>query len=316
MTLHHAYLSVKQSAVRLKPNRRLAWFAGALSLGLSLVSLPAWAGDPFRTTNPHAIGDATEAAFNAMFREGDYVETQRLVQIAVTEDPNEPMVHAMAAATAYLNNDWDGLAGHAEMTQTTADALMATDPLRGNIYSAVGIFLEGAHVLQTQGIARGTPTALRMLQQVFDRLDEAEKIAPDDPELSLLQGFMNLLLAVNLPFANPDQAIARLEQGYPPYLSHRGIALGLRDLGRYDEALTQVNKAIEAAPENPDLLYLKAQILRLKGDNAQSVNLYTQTLNYESQLPVPTVRQIKFEQCLAQGVEGPVCVERSGVGQN
>ena len=278
-------------------------------------AVPAWAADPFRVNQPHDIGPASEAVFKALFYQGDYGAARQLARTAISQEPQEPMNYAIAAALNYLSNDLDSLLQQARLTQQTAEALKTKDPLRGHLYKAVGIFLEGAHVLQTQGIARGTPTALRMLQQVFSELGTAEKINPTDPELSLLKGFMDLLLAVNLPFATPDQAIARLQNGPPAYQSHRGIPTGLRDLQRYDEALVEVNRALSAAPSNPDLIYLKAQILFLKRDMEASLPLYAQALAYADQLPGSTVRQMRFEECLAEGVEGAICAERSGINQ-
>lgn len=288
------------------------WFAGTLALTLSLSSLPAFAADPFRSNAPHPIGNASEAAFVAMFQEGDYVEARQLINTALASEPNEPMIQAMAASVAYLDQDWNDLERRAKLTQEKAQGLMASDPLRGNLYMAVGIFLEGGHVLQTQGLTRGTPTALRMLQRVFSHLGNAEKIDRNDPELSLLKGFMDLLLAVNLPFANPDQAIARLRNGSPSYLANRGIAIGLRDLGRYDEALKEIDIALSAAPDNPDLIYLKGQITRLKGDNAASLPYYNKAMQYADQMPSAVVRDMRFEQCLAEGVDGPTCSARVG----
>ncbi|HEY9763054.1 MAG TPA: Sll0314/Alr1548 family TPR repeat-containing protein [Trichocoleus sp.] len=288
------------------------WFAGTLALTLSLSSLPAFAADPFRPSNPHSIGNASEAAFVEMFQEGDYVEARQLINTALDSEPNEPMIQAMAASMAYLDQNWNELERRAKLTQEKSQGLMASDPLRGNLYMAVGIFLEGAHVIQTEGLTRGTPTALRMLQQVFSHLGNAEKIDRNDPELSLLKGFMELLLAVNLPFSNPDQAIARLRNGSPVYLASRGIALGLRDLGRYDEALKEVDIALSAAPDNPELIYLKGQITRLKGDNAGSLLYYNKAMQYADQMPRPVVRDMRFEQCLAEGVDGPTCAARAG----
>jgi len=283
---------------------------------LGLTSLSALAGDPFRPDDPHNIGDATEAAFEAFFYEGDYAEASTRVEAAMAAEPGEPMNYAMAAALGYLEKDFEQLEARAQQTKVAAEQLMATDPLRGHLYTAVGIFLEGAYVLQTQGIARGTPTALRMLQQVFRQLDSAEAIDASDPELSLLKGFMDLLLAVNLPFANPDQAISRLQNGHPDYVSQRGIAIGLRDLERYDEALVAVNQALEAAPDNPDLMYLKAQILRRVADNEASLEFYQAALAYAPQLPESTVRQIRYEACRVEAIEGINCYEESGLGDN
>ncbi|MBD2428023.1 Sll0314/Alr1548 family TPR repeat-containing protein [Phormidium sp. FACHB-1136] len=311
--------SFPRSATSLRPHRSRwrAWLAGTLTTAvIGLGALPALAGDPFRPTNPHAIGEATEATFKAIFYEGNYTAAQRLANQAIAAEPGEPMNYAIAAALDYLNQDLDALLSKAQQTQSAAADLKATDPLRGHLYTAVGLFLEGAHVLQTRGLARGTPTALRMLQQVFAELEAAEAISPNDPELSLLKGFMDLLLAVNLPFANPDQAIGRLRQGYPDYLSHRGIAIGLRDLQRYDEALAEANKALAAAPDNPDLMYLKAQVLFLLQDYRGSLPYYAAALTYADQLPASTVWQIRFEECRAQGTTPEVCSARASSAAN
>lgn len=291
--------------------RKLATRAGSglLALGLSLsVALPSLAADPFRTTSPHDIGDNTEAAFKAIFRDGDYVGAREYLEDAKTTEGDEPLVHAMLASMAYLDADWDEVANRAELTKTKAQALVHTDPLRGHLYTAVGVFLEGAHVLKTRGVARGTPTALAMLQRVFSELDDAESINSNDPELNLLKGYMDLMLAVNLPFSNPAEAIARMDQyGSPIYLSQRGIAIGYRDLEQYDEAIAAVNQALGAAPENPELFYLKAQLLARQGAREESVVLFNQALDYADQLPQPLVQRITWEGCIAEGNAGEEC---------
>ncbi len=78
------------------------------------------------------------------------------------------------------------------------------------------------YVFQTEGAVSVIPR----LQQVFQYLETAEKVNPTDPELNLLKGYMDLILAVNLPFSSPQEAIQRLETyGSPDYLVDRGIAL-------------------------------------------------------------------------------------------
>lgn len=286
-----------------------ALLVGTTAIALGTLSSPSWAGDPFRTSNPHAIGDKTEAAFEAIFKEGDYPAAKRYLDEAVQTEGNEPMVHAMLASMAYLDQDWDELLQRAQETQSTAEALIATDPLRGHLYAAAGIFLEGAHVLSTQGVTRGTPTALAMLQQVFNHIDAAEKIDRNDPELSLLKGFMDLMLAVNLPFSSPDQAIQRLaDHGAPTYVSQRGIAIGYRDLDQPDKALAAVNNAIAHAPNNPELFYLQAQIYARAGNRDSSLAAFAKALEQADQLPLPVHQRIVFEQCLAEAqVDGPTC---------
>ena len=289
-----------------KASQRLVpMLAGAGALLLQ-IGQPALAGDPFRTEDPHAISDTSEQLFYAMFRDGDYAAALDYRDNTDTSVENDPMFYAISAALHYLEGDFEGVRVNAELTQQKAQALSNSDDLRGNLYEAVGIFLEGAYILEDQGIARGTPAALSMLQQVFDRLDTAEAINPQDPELSLLKGFMDLLLAVNLPFANPEQAIEKLANyGEPEYVAHRGIAIGYRDLNRNADALAEIDKAIALTPNNPDLLYLKAQILvRLGGDGdtedeieylQRAIASFDQALEDNTQLLPNMIQQIEKE---------------------
>lgn len=278
--------------------------SGILALGLSLsVALPTLAADPFRPNDSsHNIGELTEGAFKAIFKDGDYVTANELLAQAETAESNEPLVHAMLASMAYLKGD-EGLAEvltRAESTEKIARELVATDPLRGHLYTAVGIFLKGAHLLKTEGVAKGTPTALGMLQEVFSELEAAEAIDAEDAELNLLKGYMDLMLAVNLPFSNPDEAISRMsEYGSPEYLTQRGIAIGYRDLGQFDEALVAVDKALAAANENPELYYLKAQLLVRQGDTNESIEWFNKALALKEQLPNKLARQILWEECQA-----------------
>ncbi len=283
--------------------------AGAsVALTLSLLSGPALAGDPFRPGNEYNIGPDTEAAFEAFFRDGDYRSARQDIETAIASEGDEPLVRSLAASIAYLDGDYDQMAQQAAMTKSTAAALMDSSPLRGHIYSAVGIFLDGAHLMTTEGVARSTPTALGMLQQVFSHLDEAEKIDKTDPELNLIQGFMDLMLAVNLPFSNPEQTIERLaEYSSPSYLTYRGIALGYRDLGEDAEALVAVNQALQAAPENPELFYLKAQLQRRQQQTADSIASFDKALAYAEQLPPDTARMIYRERCGALGSSPDIC---------
>ncbi|MEO0867363.1 MAG: Sll0314/Alr1548 family TPR repeat-containing protein [Cyanobacteria bacterium J06642_11] len=282
---------------------------GALTAAtLTLVSSPAWAGDPFRTTNEYAIGPHTEAAFEAFFKEGNYVDASEALEQALATEADEPMVHAMAASIAYLNEEWDTVSSEAALTKSTAEALLDSQPLRGHLYSAVGIFMEGAHMIGTEGLAQSTPAALAMLQQVFNHMGEAEKIDNTDPELNLVKGFMDLMLAVNLPFSDPAEAIERLsDYGSPTYLAYRGIALGYRDLGQMADAMTAVEQALAAAPENPELFYLKAQLHRRQSETNESVAMFDKALEYAGQLPYDLARRIYKEKCRTEGGSHEAC---------
>lgn len=273
-----------------------------------LSSTAAWAGDPFRSNGTYDIGSHTEAAFEAFFKNGNYLDAQEALDKALQAEADEPMVHAMAASMAYLDEDWEAVSDNAALTKSTAEALLETQPLRGHIYSAVGIFMEGAHMMSTEGVARSTPAALSMLQKVFGHIGEAEKIDSTDPELNLVKGFMDLMLAVNLPFSDPEEAIERLSSyGSPTYLSYRGIALGYRDLDQLPAAMEAVDLALAAAPQNPELFYLKAQLHRRQSETDESVAMFEKALEYAAQLPSGLARKIYKEKCRTLGESHQTC---------
>jgi tetratricopeptide (TPR) repeat protein len=289
-----------------RPVRRFWCGISAALVVASLWANPAFAKDPFRTKDARPISDNTEAAFKAIFEKGDYKTASTYLQKV---EANEPLANALQASMAYIN--WEGAKGEqkaalasqfrssAQQTRTSAEQLLKSDPLRGNLYIAVSHFLEGAYAIGTEGTVRGTPQALGRLQEAFKHLDEAEKIAPQDPELNLIKGYMDLLLSINLPFSNPNDAIGRLERhAGPRYLADRGLALGYRDMNQQAKALEAIDRAINATPvtrKNPELLYLKAQILVRKGDNRGSIPLFEEALKSQDQLPPGLVKQISRE---------------------
>ncbi len=287
------------------------WGAIALSttaLTLSLLGSPTWAADPFRSKSPHPIGDKTEAAFKAIFQDGDYRAAQSYLKQAQTSEPNEPLAYAMQAALAYsLNKDLNSFSLYGDKTLETAKQLINTDPLRGNLYAGVGYFLQGAAILTREGTVKGTPEALSKLRLVYEYLDKAQAVAANDPEINLMRGYMDLMLAVNLPFSNPEQAIERLDKfAAPRYLADRGLAIGYRDLEQYSEALAAVDRALQATSDNPELFYLKAQILaeQSKKQNDQSmlresVKNFDKAIAKKSQLPSNLVTQIERERSKA-----------------
>lgn len=297
----------KKMITTLAPGR--AWgLAGVCAIALSLWAHPILAGDPFRSNSPKPIGDATEAAFQALFKEGNYKEAaERYLPEATSKEPNEPLIYAMKASLAYT--DWQGnkdnealnaLKSYTTKTLETAEQLKATDPLRGNLYTAVSHALEAAVILGEDGTLKGAPKALSKLQEVYGNLDAAEKIDPNDPELNLLKGWMDLLIAVNLPFSNPEQAIEKLKKASPAYLANRGMAVGYRDLKQYDKALQYADIALQETPDNPELQYLKAQILVGQDRNQQAKEYFQKALEKSNQLPKDLVAQLVRELCRNQ----------------
>lgn len=263
----------------------------------------AFAADPFRTKDQRNIGNNTEAAFNAVFLKGDYQAANRFVETGLTTEANEPLLYAMRASLAYTNKDIAGLESYSKKTLEAAEKLITTDKLRGNLYLAVGEFLSGAVILSRQGTVNGAPEALSRLRKVYGYLDKAEAISATDPELNLIKGYMDLMLAVNLPFADPAQAIQRLEKNAAPsYLVDRGIAIAYRDLKQYSQALQYAEKALQGASENPEVYYLKAQILREKAKKDKNIQLmreavtnFDKALTKKTQLPSGLVKQIERE---------------------
>ena len=259
----------------------------------------ALAGDPFRAENPRDIGEHTEKAFETIFLLGDYKDAKEPLQLAVAEETKEPLAYALLASLAFTERDWETLNAYALKTLQTAEALKNSDPLRSNLYLAVGHFMDGAYRYEKEGAV----SAIQKLQLVFKYFDAAEDIDPNDPELNLIKGYVDLLLAVNLPFSSPEQAIERFETyASPDYLVDRGIAVAYRDLKDYDKALESVNQALELAPENPEHYYLKGQILRKIGKKnldiavlEEALDHFTQAANKEAQLPGFIVKPLKRE---------------------
>jgi tetratricopeptide (TPR) repeat protein len=263
-------------------------------------SYPAvWAGDPFRSQNPHNIGDNTEAAFIAIFRDGNYKTAQSYLDQAFQTEPTEPLAYAMQASLAYDAANYESMKVYADKTLKTAEILKGQDPLRGNLYLAVGHFLEGGYLLKQGSYLEAVGKA----GQVFDYLDLAAKTNPNDPELNLLRGYLDLFLSKYTPFSQSDQVISRFEKyASPDYLKNRALSTTYRDLKQYDKAMNYLNQAIAETPNNPELQYLKGQLLRLEGRNdkdlsklQQAQTYYAQALQKQDQLSRSVTVQLNHE---------------------
>jgi tetratricopeptide (TPR) repeat protein len=267
----------------------------ALSLGsvlLGSVATPSWAGDPFGRGKP--IGDKTEAVFKAIFEEGNYLKAKELLPAAKQAEPDEPLIHALDASLSFAEsqkeNDTtkgnkDEFLAAAQRTQASAQKLTKTDEKRGKLYLAVGNFLESAHIIAVKGIVSGTPDALGKLTNAFQYLGEAES---NDPEYSLIKGSMDLMLAVNvnLPLSDANAAVDRVQnQAAPKYVADRVLAWGFRDMNKLDDALKAVNRAIQVTPNNPDLYYLRGQILVKQNKKSDSVPDFKRALSEPKKLP-------------------------------
>jgi tetratricopeptide (TPR) repeat protein len=262
----------------------------------------AIAADPFRSGQAaRSLDTGTAEAFEMLFKTGDYPKARLLLQQArnTTTQP-DPLTYAMLATFAYLDEDWKTFKTYGTRTRQVAAELSTngTDPLRGNLYQAVGYFLEAAYVVSDagEGLPGGLPTAFDNVQKVFSHLEKATDINPEDPELNLITGYIELLLANEVALVSPQQAINKLQNyAAPSYLSLRGVALAYRDHGSQEQALAAVNQALEDAPTNPELFYLKAQILRKQGKLAASRQFFDGALAQKDRLPAGLVKQMTRE---------------------
>lgn len=76
------------------------------------------------------------------FRDGNYVKGKELLPAALERDRREPLTLTLAAAIAYLNEDWAGYKRYAEETLRAAQALTGRDPC-GGISTNRGTFPDG-----------------------------------------------------------------------------------------------------------------------------------------------------------------------------
>ncbi len=283
--------------------RSASRIASAAIVAFSLWSGSVLAKDPFRTTDPRPISDTTAKAFEAFFKEGNYKAAADYLSKA---DPNEPLALAMKASLTYT--DMMGLSkdeadkrsakleefkSYATQTRSAAEGLAAKDPLRGNLYLAVSHFFDGVYAFTKEGTIKGTAQVLGELQQIMQYLNEAEKQSPNDPELNLLRGFMDVYVGLYLPLSSPTKGLERLEKyATPRYLADRGLAMGYLELKQYDKAMTAVDRAITQAPANPELWYLKAKILAKQGKDQESVTDLEKALSKKDQLPSSLVKEM------------------------
>ncbi len=255
--------------------------------------------------NGKKSGSNVERAKEAMFRDGDYVKAKQYLDIALQTEPKEPLAYAMSTLYPFSAGNYEKVKEYGEKTSKSAEQLMKTNPLRGNLYQGVGLGILGAYELKkSNGGALG---ALSKLQKVFEYMDKAKKIDANNSELNLIKGYMDLLLAVNLPFSDTSDAIEQLKNAEPKYLAWRGMYIGYRDLKEYDKANAAINKAIELAPQNPELTYYKAQLLGIRGREKQdekllkeSIKLFETAYQKRDRLLISTLSQILSERCQAK----------------
>jgi tetratricopeptide (TPR) repeat protein len=228
---------------------------------------PSFAADPFRSSNARAIGSQTQKAFELMFKEGNYVAAVKQLDLAVKTEASDPLLFALRSSIAYAQEDYLTMRIAGQRVRSNAEALKGKDNLRAYLYLAASDLIEAGYIVKTNGLS-SAPQALPLVSSVFDNIKKAQDIDPNDPEVNLIKGYIDMLIASVLPLSDLETALASLKQyAAPDYLKWRGIALAYRDANRPDLALDAVNKALASAPNNPELSYLKGQVLWMQGGN-------------------------------------------------
>jgi tetratricopeptide (TPR) repeat protein len=255
-----------------------------------------------KTKTKTKLGSNIDRAKESMFRDGDYVTAKQYLDTALKTEPNDPLTYAMNTLYPFSAGDFEKVKEYGEKTIKSAEQLMKTNPTRGNLYQGVGVAILGAYEMKkANGGALG---ALSKLQKVFDYMDKAKKLDPNNSELNMVKGYLDLLLAVNVPFSDTNQAIDQLKNAEPKYLAFRGLYIGYRDLKDYDKATVAIDNAIKIAPQNPEFIYYKAQLLGIIGrekqdENAlrESIKLFESAYQKRDRLLLSTIVQILSERC-------------------
>jgi tetratricopeptide (TPR) repeat protein len=248
------------------------------------------AADPFRTgANARPMSATLESAFEDFFRHGNYLNSGQKLTVAQAENPKEPLVYTLQAALAYLNEQPEQMKALAQTTRKVSEGMQAKDAARSHLYRGISQGLEGtSYYLKDNGVA-GVAMAFTFVPPMLLEIDKARQMAPDDPEVNLIVGYVNTVLK------KYDDALTSFQKAGPSYLAYRGQALIYRDKKDYPQAQTMVEKAITAAPQNPELLYLKAQILASRQQPLEAVTFFDKALSLGKQLPESTKKQIRKE---------------------
>jgi hypothetical protein len=149
-------LSPPLSSVTKSPLQRWTTLATSVTVLIaSLTAMPAWAADPFRQGNQsRPIKPETTAVFQALFQRGHYTEGRQLLPQALSADKQEPLATTLAGTIAYLDGDMAAVNRYGTQTEQLGASLMLRDPLRGNLYQAVGKAMQAAFDVPMRVLAK------------------------------------------------------------------------------------------------------------------------------------------------------------------
>jgi tetratricopeptide (TPR) repeat protein len=267
--------------------RKLIQRFAVLPLAVIFCAHSALAADPFRIgAKARPMGPSLQSAFEDFFRYGKYQSSSQKLAKAQSENPNEPLVFTLLAATAYQNQQKDVFLQMLPKIRDASNRIAAKDSARSHLYKGVAQGLEGYFLKDS---VTDLPKTLTYASSMLLEIDKAHSLSPNDPEINLFVGFINMVLGKH------GEALKNFQKAGPPYLSLRGQALVYRDTKDYANAQVAVDKAIAVAPKNPELLYLKAQILVLQKNPTEAKKYFDLAINLGKELPADTLKQINKE---------------------
>ncbi|NJM57137.1 MAG: tetratricopeptide repeat protein [Synechococcales cyanobacterium RU_4_20] len=287
--------------------RSLRAFAAAMLLSVGF-GLPSLAADPFRS-GASPMGAKTGEAFELIFKKSDYKAAQALLKQVETREASEPLMYTLQALLAFNNTDdknWSLISTYADQTETAAKGLSKKgdkpSQLRGNLYLAMADFLDGAYAITQDGPVRGMSAAFGKMRGIYGSMKKARTIDANDPELNLVQGFLDMMMAIYLPLSDSKAAIQKLESVRDTnlkaaYLANWALATGYRTMKDNDQALAAINAGLKDQPNHAEMNYLKAQILAAQGKRAEAQPLFTKALQASATMPDNLVAQIFYEAC-------------------
>jgi tetratricopeptide (TPR) repeat protein len=178
-----------------------------LPLAILLCANAASAADPFRVgIKARPIGSSLQSAFEDFFRYGRYQSSNQKLTKAEAENPNEPLVYTLLAATAYQNQQKEAFLTTLPKIRAASKAIAAKDVARSHLYQGIAQGLEGYFLKDS---VTDLPKTLTYASSMLMEIDKAHQLSPNDPEINLFVGFINMVLGKR------DEALTTFQRTTP-----------------------------------------------------------------------------------------------------
>ncbi len=241
--------------------------------------------NPRNTDNTRAAEDAIEAAEDAATEaeaQGHYETAASAADLAIAEDPQNPLAYRLAAMAALGLGDYEAAAANFDRAQELRPVYEfdfigireqawidryqeATPHVQSGDYETAAEFFEQANT-----IYKGRPEAMVTLGQIYAQLREHDRAVENiDAALAFVNDSTNM--------ANVDSATAAGWQESTadfPLLRAQVLA----DAGRFEEAVGTYRQLSAQNPQDIELKKGLAAILSEMGNEAEATQVYTELL--------------------------------------